>query len=66
MVRKLCLTSSYSMDLIKISMLCVLSRTLHVLTFLYAVSELFNLQNEEINYIALLFQSSLVNFTKND
>lgn len=66
MVRKLFLTSSYSMDLIKISMLHVLSSMLHVLAFSCAVSELFNLQPEEVNYGAFLFQFSLVNFTKND
>lgn len=54
------------MDLIKISMLHVLSRTLQVLAFSRAVSELFSLQAEEVNYGAFLFQFSLVNFTKND
>lgn len=54
------------MDLIKVNMVCPLSCTLCVPPPLYAVSGLFNLQIEEVNYIASLFHFSLINIKKDD
>lgn len=63
-MRKLFLTSFYSMGLIQISMSCALNRILHVLTFLYVVFGLFNLQIEEVNYLDSLIHSSLITTTE--